>query len=310
MLNLFIFWRRKKLSLFILSKAFTFRFDHSANEGIGFLWTIFPEQNPHKNSQYELYMKRKAFPLLFTCNSSSLATGARTEAFFVGVAVLPKLPLAFRQKTRSCLTSPDIFPRFLVEAFFGLWSTVKSESGWIWLLPSESFAVSATNSWTAEAVPGFPPTTLNIMRCWTHCWYLWTCVLQISYQNNPKYGGRQKEKERIFFEGTQFGKKTNLPNWVMLTTLSATLSTSMSANICTSMSAAMSSRCFVKSQGRWQDFKHIWAERFWRSPAWLSPLLKSLNYLDYYKDVWWKHYQIMKSPFISAGHQKFGESSV
>ena len=124
MLNLFIFWRRKKLSLFILSKAFTFRFDHSANEGIGFLWTIFPEQNPHKNSQYELYMKRKAFPLLFTCNSSSLATGARTEAFFVGVAVLPKLPLAFRQKTRSCLKSPDIFPRFIVAPFFGLRSNL------------------------------------------------------------------------------------------------------------------------------------------------------------------------------------------
>ena len=172
--------------------------------------------------------------------------------------------------------------RFKIPRWSLFWSLVYSQI-WIWLnlivakWIFRCFRNKQLNCWSSTA--GFPPTTLNIMRCWTRCWYLWTCVLQISYQNNPKYGGRQKEKERIFFEGTQFGKKTNLPSWVMLTTLSATLSTSMSANMCTSMSAAMSSRCFVMSQGRWQDFKHIWAERFWRSPAWLSPLLKSFNKL-------------------------------
>ena len=123
MLNLFIFWRKKtkfvhiKQSLYLSFRPFCqWRNWFSVNH-------LSRAKSPQKLTN-ELYMKRKAFPLLFTCNSSSLATGARTEAFFVGVAVLPKLPLAFRQKTRSCLKSPDIFPRFIVEAFFGLRSNL------------------------------------------------------------------------------------------------------------------------------------------------------------------------------------------
>ena len=138
--------------------AFTFRLDQSANEGTGFLWTIFQDIQ-HKKSSYMqkitsqiISIQNWQYSLPFTCNSSwmvGLATGARTEAFFVVDALLPKLLLAFCQTKAP--PSRLIFWLPSKQHRFGLCLCSNfHQSGWIDLLSGDSFAVFCLLSTTAE----------------------------------------------------------------------------------------------------------------------------------------------------------------
>ena len=149
MLNLFIFWRKKtkfvhiKQSLYLSFRPFCqWRNWFSVNH-------LSRAKSPQKLTIWALHEKKSfSSPLHlqlveFSDRRSYWSVFCRRRCFAeAAVGVSPENPIL---PQISRYLSP--VPRCSL-----FWSQVKSESGWIWLLPSESFAVSATNSWTAEAV--------------------------------------------------------------------------------------------------------------------------------------------------------------
>ena len=102
--------------------VFTFRLDHSANEGTGFLWTIFHAQDTTNPSHAKISLQNKFPPKL---HLQLVLDGGFSDrrsywSVFVGDALLPKLLLD------DCQISPPSSLIFssLLRHWFGFWSRV------------------------------------------------------------------------------------------------------------------------------------------------------------------------------------------